>query len=123
MSGYPLFSTVAARANAKGIMVTSAAVEEIAALLPEPDQPSQHDDLRRLALCAAGQAASATAELLEVAQNGPLGAHGPFNDEPIELLADATKLAIEAARAGGDPADDERDQLYAALCRYLDGSC
>lgn len=81
---------------------------------------TEHADLRRLALCAAGQAAAATAELLEAAQNGPLGANGPFNAEPIELLADATKLAIEAARAAGE-SDDERDQLHAALCRYLDG--
>lgn len=78
-------------------------------------------DLRRLALCAAAQAASATAELLEAAQNGPLGANGPFGDEPIELLADATKLAIEAARAGGEPTDPERAELYSALCRYLEG--
>lgn len=75
--------------------------------------------LRQLALIAASQAANATAELLTIAQEGPLGSRSPFDDEPIEKLADATKLAIEAGRAGGEPDDAERDQLYAALCRYL----
>lgn len=75
---------------------------------------------QRLALSSAGQAAAATAELLEAAQSGPLGAHGPFTAEPVELLTDATKLAIEAARAAGE-CDEERDQLHAALCQYLNG--
>lgn len=116
MNPCPDFDDIAARANARGIMVTTNGVEEIAGMLA----PSDYTDLRRLSLSAAGQASAATAELVEAAQNGPLGANGPFNDEPIELLADATKLAIEAARAAGE-ADEMRDQLHAALCRYLDG--
>lgn len=116
MNPCPDFADIAASANARGIMVTTCGVEEIAGMLARPD----HADLRRLALCAAGQASAATAELLEAAQNGPLGANGPFNTEPIELLADATKLAIEAARAAGE-SDADREQLHAALCRYLDG--
>lgn len=78
-------------------------------------------DVRRLALAAAGQAANATAELLCVAREGALGAHTLYNDEPIELLADATKLAIEASAAAGDAIDEEQEQLLAALTRYLGG--
>lgn len=74
----------------------------------------------RLAIAAAAQAADATAELLVFAREGPLTAHGNFNNEPVEKLADACKLAIEVEQASG-ASDDDRDQLYAALVRYLEG--
>jgi hypothetical protein len=76
-------------------------------------------EAQKLALSAATQAADATAELLVFAREGPLAARGNFNNEPIEKLADACKLALEIEMAGGR--DDERNQLHSALCRYLDG--
>lgn len=71
---------------------------------------------RSLALAAAGQAVAALPELMERARHWS-GPAGRFDEEIVELLADATKIAIEAQ---GGPRDDEEGQLYAALCKYLE---
>ena len=78
-------------------------------------------EFRRLAQVAASQGANAVAELLQASLEGPLHHLTLFTDEPIEKLADATKLAIEAAIAAGEPLDDGRAQLLAALCAFLEG--
>jgi hypothetical protein len=76
---------------------------------------------RRLALTSASQATTAAAELLQSGLEGPLHHRTIWNDEPIEKLADATKLAIEASIEAGEPLDDMRGQLLGALTRYLEG--
>jgi hypothetical protein len=78
-------------------------------------------DFRRLALAAASQAATALADIMLAATEGPLNVDTPFDQEAIEKLADATKLAIEASIASGEPLDDGRGQLLGALSRYLEG--
>jgi len=78
-------------------------------------------DFRRLSQVAASQAANATAELMQASLEGPLHHATLWNDEPIEKLADATKLAIEASMAAGEPLDEMRGQLLAALVRFLEG--
>jgi hypothetical protein len=77
-------------------------------------------EFRRLCQVAASQSANATAELLQASLDGPLHHRTLFNDEPIEKLADATKLAIEASLAAGEQLDEMRGQLLAALVRYLE---
>ncbi len=77
-------------------------------------------EFRRLAQVAASQAANATAELLQASLEGPLHHRTLFNDEPIEKLADATKLAIEASIQAGERCDPMRNQLLGALTRYLE---
>ena len=72
------------------------------------------------AVAAAGQAATATAELLEFAQCGPLGGLHNFNDEPVEKLADACKLTLEIEQAGRKLNEGE-GQLLGALVRFLEG--
>lgn len=78
-------------------------------------------DFRRLALAAASQAAHGLADVLLAAKEGPLQQGTPYCDEAIEKLADATKLAIEASIAAGEPLDEMRGQLLGALTRYLEG--
>lgn len=73
-------------------------------------------DFRSLAIAAAAQAADATAELLRFAREGD-GLHGRFETEPVNQLLDAAKLAMEAEESF----DEERGQVYAAICRYLEG--
>lgn len=72
-------------------------------------------------LAATAQAATATAELALVAEEGPRAAWGIFDDEPIEKLLDAARIAIEIEVAASIAQDDERGQLYAALVKYLEG--
>ena len=75
---------------------------------------------QRTALAAAAQASDALAELIRYAREGA-NHPSPFGQvEVIELLADATKMAIEIAWKEGDD-DEERQQLAAALARYLEG--
>lgn len=78
-------------------------------------------EFRRLAQVAASQAATATAELLQASLEGPLHHLSLFIDEPIEKLADATKLAIEASIAAGEELDEGRLQLLAAIRAFLEG--
>lgn len=77
-------------------------------------------DSTTLAISAAGQAAFGMADLLE----GVRGTSGPeetrahiLSSQALELLADALKMAIEAA----DPefVDEDRRQLHGALERFL----
>lgn len=75
---------------------------------------------RELALAAAAQATEGAAEMLRFTREGPSWP-GPFEDEPIEQLADATKMAIEASIEAGEKLDDGRGQLLGALVRYLEG--
>lgn len=62
-------------------------------------------------LVAASQASEAVASLTRRA----LG-ESHITDEPVELLADALKLAIEA-----EALSDERAQLLGAVIKYLEG--
>lgn len=78
-------------------------------------------EFRRLAQVAASQALNGAAELLQSSLDGPTHYQTAWDDEPIELLADATKLAIQASIEAGEPSDGMRDQLLAALVRYLEG--
>jgi hypothetical protein len=71
-------------------------------------------------VAASSQASEATAILL---RHG-LEAAEPYatydGEEPIEKLLDAAKLAIEAA--GDDAlADEDLNQVYGALVRFLEG--
>lgn len=77
-------------------------------------------ELRSLAIAATSQAIDASVDLMNFAREGDQAADGPFKGEPIEQLCDATKMALEIQREAG-PLDDERAQLLAALCNYLDG--
>jgi len=77
--------------------------------------------IRNLTLAATVSATGAAHMLALVAKEGPVAAHGLFEDEPIEQLLDAAKMAIEAEVEACVPQDDERGQIYAALVRYLEG--
>lgn len=72
-----------------------------------------------LALAAAHQAAIGAAELLRFVSDGH-GGSDVFEEEAIEKLADAVKMALEVQAAFAS-LDAERGQLHAALCRYLEG--
>lgn len=75
---------------------------------------------RDIALAAASQCGEALPVLIQFAREGE-DYPGPFGStEPIEKLADATKMSIELAAACGET-DSERDELLAALTRYLEG--
>lgn len=80
------------------------------------------DDVRAraLTLAAAQAATEGAAEMARFTREGPTWPTA-FEGEPIEMLADATKMAIEASIAAGDELDDDRGQLLGALHRYLDG--
>lgn len=79
---------------------------------------------RQLALAAAAQASEATAELVRFAREGD-NIPPPFGEtEVVMQLADALKLAIDVEHHH-DPdsliADEERNQLYGALTKYIEG--
>lgn len=82
---------------------------------------SDTPELRSRALASASQATCASAELLMIAREGPLGAYSIWDDDPIAKLADATKLAIEAQMAADEKLDEMTNQLLGALERFLDG--
>lgn len=67
-----------------------------------------------LALAAASQAAEALAELIRFAREGE-GNHGPFEDEVVMKLLDATKMAIEAMGEAGSEFSDTYGHLCATL--------
>jgi hypothetical protein len=79
------------------------------------------DEKRSYALAAAHQASKAVAELLRYAREGADHPE-PFGpEEPIEQLLDAAKLALEIA-IESDPTDKEdRQQVYAAILKHLEG--
>lgn len=79
-------------------------------------------DVQTLALAAAAQATEAAAALVSVAREGRQRHDRVFDSDTIEQLLDAAKMAIEAEHhAGGHKVDDERGQVYGALCQYLEG--
>jgi hypothetical protein len=78
------------------------------------------EEVRRRALAAAAQATDAAAELIRFVQEGPRGASTAFDAETVEQLCDAAKMAIEVAREVDRP-DEERDQVHAALYKFLEG--
>ncbi|QAY77896.1 hypothetical protein [Sphingosinicella sp. BN140058] len=89
-------------------------------------------ELRSLAAAGAHQAVVGASELLRFNKEGQILDNSAYDPmvEPIEKLADALKIALEVERAIGDTSkpgnqltglDEEQGQLYAALCRYLDG--
>lgn len=77
-------------------------------------------DARALALAAASQCGEALSVLISFSREGE--SHpSPFgHEEPIEKLADALKMSIELAALCGET-DSDRDQLLAALVRFLEG--
>lgn len=81
-------------------------------------------DLTGLALAAGEQATAALVELLRFAREGA-GYRSTFDRdaEPVEQLLDAAKLAIEIrmANEGDDLHDDEINQVYGAICKFLEG--
>jgi hypothetical protein len=75
----------------------------------------------RLALAAASQANYAAAAMIDYAMDGDAQlTAGGFEEDTVERIADAAKLAIEADEALGIT-DELRGQLHAALCRFLEG--
>lgn len=85
-------------------------------------------EARQVALASASQATEAVAELIRFAREGAQTRRPPFGDvEVVEQLADALKMAIEVEHAEladdlSHPDDAEmRNQLLAALSRFLDG--
>lgn len=83
------------------------------------------EQIKAKAAAAANQAAGALAELCAVAHEGDrtLGGFGATfaSENTVELLLDAAKLAIELERDAGAEPDDERNQVYGAVCRFLEG--
>ncbi|MBE1208154.1 hypothetical protein [Aminobacter carboxidus] len=74
---------------------------------------------RDLAIAAASQAADALAELLRYAREGDGSMSGPFGTDVVEQLLDAAKMAAEIE--GWPNRDEERDQVYGALVKFLEG--
>lgn len=77
------------------------------------------DDLvnrQRLALIAASQASIAVADLLRFANEGPALVSGfTFDENVVELLLDATKLAIEAS------VSEQHSDIYGHIVAELEG--
>lgn len=69
-----------------------------------------------LALSAASQATEATGELLRFAREG-YASKNRFEGDVLEQILDAAKLVMEIE---GD-LDDERGQVYGAICNFLEG--
>lgn len=67
------------------------------------------------ALAAAGAASEGMTALIEFARHGGDPADITFEHDAIQMLADATRLALEARGV----IDGEEGQLYAALVRWL----
>jgi hypothetical protein len=67
-----------------------------------------------LFLLAAKQASEDLVQCMRAVEHGE-----PGEDDTIELLADAVKLAIEAEHPDGAPG--EVGQLHAALVKFLEG--
>lgn len=63
---------------------------------------------------AAGQASEGLVQLMRATDDGV------FEEETIELLADALKLALEAEAAIG-PVGSHKGQLHAAVSKFLEG--
>lgn len=85
---------------------------------------SDIDTKRQKALCllAASRASDVIGEMLRVITGGPRSRSMGL---VVDMLADATKYAIEAERMERhlelDGLDEERDKLHAAIVRFQDG--
>lgn len=73
-----------------------------------------------LAVAGANSAAEATVELIRYVREGPSRDDPALDNEVIEKLADATKMAIDVEREH-NAIDAEREELHASLCTYLEG--
>lgn len=74
------------------------------------------EDRQRLALVAASQASIAVADLLRFANEGPALVSGfTFEEDVVELLLDATKLAIEASIS------ERHSDIYGHIVAELEG--
>lgn len=77
------------------------------------------------AIVAAAQASEATAELLRYAREGADSERRAYGEaEPVEMLAEALKLAIEIQLGDKPIATDERaklDGLHATLTDFIEG--
>lgn len=77
--------------------------------------PLEEDTARRLALVAASQASAALAGLLRFATEGVSLSGFTFEEDVVELLLDAAKLAIEAEASG------RHDGIHHAIRAELEG--
>jgi hypothetical protein len=84
-----------------------------------PPENEAETKSRDLAIAAASQAADACAELLRYAREGDGVMTGPFTTEVVEQLLDAAKMAMEVE--GWNTDSDDRGQVYAAVCAFLEG--
>lgn len=75
-------------------------------------------DAKVLATAGAHQAAIGAAELLRFAREGE-GMYGPFDDDTVEKLLDAAKLAMEVE--GWNEHGADKGQVYGAVCKFLEG--
>jgi hypothetical protein len=76
------------------------------------------------AIIAAAQASEACTELLRYAREGAVNERRSFDNEPIEKLAEALKLAIEI-ELGDEPVGiDDRaklNELHGVLTDFIEG--
>ena len=79
------------------------------------------DTVKSIALAAASQASEALAALVSVAREGPHRHDRAFDGDTVEQLLDAAKMAIEVEIAAGHEIDEERNQVFGALIKYLEG--
>lgn len=70
---------------------------------------------QRLALIAASQASNATADLLRFASEGPTLSGFTFDEDVVELLLDAAKIAIMVTR------DECNAEILVAINERLEG--
>lgn len=86
---------------------------------------------RRAAIGAAQQATEAAAEFLRFADEGPASTRFPFEWDPVEKIAEATRTAATIERAYMVAVSDERerdvegiaklDRLIAACSAFMEG--
>lgn len=70
-------------------------------------------------MAAVSQAVEAAGELIRYAREGNQQPDGRFAGDVVEQLLDAAKLAAEIEDWPADP--EERGQVYAAICKHLEG--
>lgn len=70
-------------------------------------------DPREIAMAGASAAGGCVVDFAEIARYGSVG-----SGELVETACDVAKLAIEAC---GGPADEDQNQVYGALCKFLEG--
>jgi len=70
---------------------------------------------QRLALIAASQGSNAIADLLRFASEGPTSSGFTFDEDVVELLLDAAKIAIMVTR------DEDNAKILVAINERLEG--